>query len=162
MPNQYKFQTAACLLAVLFGMSCADAQDHDHSAPAEQENVLEYRSGNPDEWPAELDAVMAAPENHKILLENDSVRVLEVTIAPRMVEPLHSHRWPSVLYIQEAGDFIDNDADGNTIFDTRELDALLTYPLTMWKDPEAPHSVVNLSDNITIRLIRVEIKNERQ
>ena len=161
MQHQYKFQIAACLLTVLFGMSCADAQDQDHSAPAEHQNVLEYKSGNPEEWPAELDAVIAAPENHKILLENDSVRVLEVTIAPGMVEPLHSHRWPSVLYIQEAGDFIDNDADGHTIFDTRELDAPLTYPLTMWKDPEAPHSVVNLSDDITIRLIRVEIKNER-
>ncbi len=160
MQNQYKFRTAACLLAVLVGNSFADAQDQ--APPAAQENVLEYRSGNPEEWPAELDAVIAAPENHNILLENDSVRVLEVTIAPGMVEPLHSHRWPSILYIQEAGDFIDNDAEGNTIFDTRELDAPLTYPLTMWKDPEAPHSVVNLSDDITIRLIRVEIKNARQ
>nr|WP_321226677.1 hypothetical protein [uncultured Psychroserpens sp.] len=40
-------------------------------------NII-YKTGNPADWPAELDAVVAAPHNHKILLENDQVRVLEV------------------------------------------------------------------------------------
>jgi hypothetical protein len=50
----------------------------------------------------------AAP-NHKILLENDKVRVLDVYVATGEVEPVHSHRWPSVLHILTAGDFIDCD-----------------------------------------------------
>ena len=66
--------------------------------------------------------------------------------------------WNSVLYIQAAGDFIDRDRDGKVIFDTRKLPAPLKLPLTMWKGPEAPHSVENLSKTITIRLIRVEVK----
>ena len=90
-------------------------------AVAESENVLDYKTGDPADWPAELDAVVAAPDNHKILLENDRVRMLEVTLLPDTVEPLHSHQWPSVLYIMEAGDFTDSDMDGNVIFDTREL-----------------------------------------
>lgn len=120
--------------------------------------TIDYKTGNPADWPKELDAVISAPKNHKILLENEKVRVLEVTLAPNEVEALHHHQWPSVLYIQEAGDFIDYDGDGNVIFDSRNLPEPLTLPLTMYKNPEAPHSVVNLSDTKTIRLIRVEMK----
>ncbi|TYA57495.1 cupin domain-containing protein [Formosa maritima] len=122
------------------------------------EQKINYKTGNPADWPKELDAVIAAPKNHKILLENDEVRVLEVTLAPGEVEALHHHQWPSVLYIQEAEDFIDYDGDGNVIFDSRNLPDPLMLPLTMYKNPEAPHSVVNLSETESIRLIRVEMK----
>jgi hypothetical protein len=40
----------------------------------------------------------AAPQNHKLLFENDKVRVLEVTVQSGVREPLHAHRYPSVLY----------------------------------------------------------------
>ncbi len=113
----------------------------------------------PEYWPAKLDAVIAAPKNHKILLENNQVRVLEVTLAPGETEKVHHHRWPSVLYIQEAGDYIDYDEEGNIILDTRQLKTPLIFPTTMWKDPEALHSVENLSKTKPIRLIRVEMKN---
>lgn len=124
----------------------------------QQNQKIDYRTGDPATWPAQLDAVIAAPNNHKILLENDMVRVLEVSLAPGEKEPLHHHKWPSVLYIQEAGDFVDYDQDGKVIFDTRELPEPLTFPLTMQKGPEAPHAPVNLSKTKPIRLIRVEIK----
>ncbi|MEA1786141.1 hypothetical protein U1E44_08570 [Arenibacter sp. GZD96] len=122
-------------------------------------STLAYKTGNPADWPTAQDAVIAAPNNHKILLENDRVRVLEVFLAPGEKEPVHHHQWPSVLYIQEAGDFIDYDGEGNVIFDSRQLQPPLQFPLTQWKDPEAPHSVVNLSDTQPIRLIRVELKH---
>ncbi len=118
-----------------------------------------YGTGNPADWPKEKDAVLAAPGNHKILLENDKVRVLDVKVAPGEVEAVHSHRWPSVLYIIEAGDFVDRDGNGKVIFDTRTLPAPLTFPLTMYKAPEAPHSVENLSKTVTLHLVRVEMKN---
>lgn len=127
-------------------------------APAAAAQALSYQTGDPADWPPELDAVIAAPMNHKVLLENDHVRVLEVSLGPGEVENLHHHRWPSALYITEAGHFIDRDADGEVIMDTREMDGPLPLPLTMWKDAEAPHSVENLSDTQTIRLIRVELK----
>jgi quercetin dioxygenase-like cupin family protein len=117
-----------------------------------------YKTGNPADWPKDSDAVIAAPRNHKILLENDKVRVLDVTIPPGETEPLHSHRWPSVLYILSAGDFVDRDGQGNVIFDTRQLKTPLQYPVTMYKEPEAPHAAENLSKTVTVHLIRVEIK----
>jgi len=49
-------------------------------------------------WTPENDALAAAPQNHKLLFENDEVRVLEVTVQPGIREPLHAHRYPSVLY----------------------------------------------------------------
>jgi hypothetical protein len=57
----------------------------------------------------------------------------------------------------EASAFIDHDASGKVLLDTRELEAPLTFPMTMWKDPEAPHSVENLSDK-PLHLVRVELK----
>ncbi|WGK65850.1 nuclear transport factor 2 family protein [Croceiramulus getboli] len=131
------------------------------TAPAtaqESTQKLDYRTGNPADWPEELDAVNGAPDNHKILLENDQVRVLDVTLAPNEVENLHHHRWPSVLYIMQAGEFTDQDAEGNFIMDSRELPEPLQFPLTMWKKPEAPHTVTNLSDTKSIHLVRVELK----
>ncbi|MEM0518222.1 MULTISPECIES: nuclear transport factor 2 family protein [Aequorivita] len=122
-------------------------------------NTFAYNTGNPADWPAELDAVIAAPKNHKILLENDKVRVLEVTLLPGEKEPLHHHQWPSTLYIISAGDFIDYDSEGNMILDSRKFPEQPTYPLTIFKNPEAPHQAENLSKTETIKLIRVEMKN---
>jgi len=119
---------------------------------------INYKTGNPADWPKNRDAVVAAPRNHKILLENENVRVLQVTLKPGELEPLHYHQWHSVLYIQSAGDFVDRDGAGNVIFDSRTLKTPLKFPMTMWKDPEAPHSVENLNKTITLRLIRVEMK----
>src|SRR5215471_17245593 len=34
-------------------------------------------------WPKTMDALVAAPASHRVLLENDRVRVLEVVIEPR-------------------------------------------------------------------------------
>jgi quercetin dioxygenase-like cupin family protein len=108
-------------------------------------------------WPDSLDAVIAAPDNHRILLENEQVRVLEVTIKPHEKEPVHAHRWPSVLYIDKAGAFRDYDGEGKVLFDSRKASEPMKYPMTRWQGPQAPHAVENLSDE-PVHLIRVELK----
>jgi quercetin dioxygenase-like cupin family protein len=108
-------------------------------------------------WPQSIDAVAAAPGNHRVLLENDQVRVLDVVVAPHTKEPVHAHCSPSVLHILQAGDFVDYDASGKVLLDTRKLETPLAFPMTLWKDPEAPHAVENLSDQ-PLHLIRVELK----
>jgi hypothetical protein len=50
------------------------------------------------DWPDSLDAITAAPENHKVVFENDKIKVLEVTGAPYIFEPLHTHKWPSIMW----------------------------------------------------------------
>lgn len=49
-----------------------------------------------------FEAVVAAPASHHILLENDRVRVLRVSVEPGATEPVHVHRWPSIMYFEQA------------------------------------------------------------
>ena len=56
----------------------------------------------PSTWDPALDAVIAAPANHKVVFENDRLRVLEVTLQPDEEEPTHHHCWPSVFVLDQA------------------------------------------------------------
>jgi hypothetical protein len=49
------------------------------------------------------DAVAAAPGNHKVVLENDTVRVLEAKVPLHSKEPPHTHFWPSVFFEDRSG-----------------------------------------------------------
>ena len=49
------------------------------------------------------DAVTAAPSNHKVILENYTVRVLEATVPLHSREVPHTHFWPSVFFEQTSG-----------------------------------------------------------
>src|SRR5438874_2121377 len=53
--------------------------------------------------PDATDAVTAAPANHKVILENDAVRVLEATVPLHSKEVPHTHFWPSVFFEQTSG-----------------------------------------------------------
>jgi hypothetical protein len=108
-------------------------------------------------WSDKLDAVKAAPENHKVIFENEHVRVLNVEIAPHSKEPIHTHCWPGTLYIQQAGDAIDRDADGKILFDSRQLKVKPKVPFVDWTPHDPPHSIENL-DDLPLKLIRVESK----
>ena len=44
------------------------------------------------------DVMKAAPEHHKVLLDNDKVRVLEVRIKPGEKEAMHTH--PATVHIE--------------------------------------------------------------
>ena len=109
-------------------------------------------------WPDSLDALVSAHKTHKLLFENDSVRVLEVTIPPHTKEAIHTHRYNSVLYVDSGGDFRDFDINGNVTLDSRKLPPeAKKLPNAIWNNSLAPHAIENLSD-IPIHLIRVEIK----
>ena len=73
------------------------------------------------EWSDELDAVVAAPAHHHVLLENERVRVLETRIVPGDATPVHTHRWPNVQYVLSGADFVRYDRDGGVALDTRAV-----------------------------------------
>ena len=110
------------------------------------------------EHPDSLDALVAAPESHRVLLENDDVRVLETRIRPGETVPLHTHRWPSVLYILATGHHVRRDEEGGVISDTRAADAPPEPGTTMWLTARSPHTVENVDDS-EIRLVNVELKH---
>ena len=53
--------------------------------------------------PDATEAVLVAPGNHKVILENDTVRVLEATVPLHSREIPHTHFWPSVFFEQTSG-----------------------------------------------------------
>ena len=108
-------------------------------------------------WSNALDAVVAAPQNHRVLLENDKVRVLDVTVAPGEREPVHAHCWPSVLYVMSEGAYRDYDAVGKIIEEQTVAPPASAFPITLWMGPQAPHAVENL-DAKPVRLLRIEFK----
>jgi hypothetical protein len=121
-------------------------------------------SGHPDPpkqvwpWPDSLDAVMAAPNHHTVLFENESVRVLETRILPRQIVPVHTHRWPSVLVIVTWSDFVRRDQFRNVTLDTRQSQETPQLISPTWLEPLPPHTVENVGDR-EIRNLQVEIKS---
>ena len=109
------------------------------------------------EWPESLDALTAAPKHHRWLFENERVRVLEVRIGPGEIVPVHTHRWPSVIYMQTGTHFVRRDGEGKLLLDTREAGPPPKLPLTVWSGPLPPHSVENVGTD-EIRLFTVELK----
>jgi len=114
-------------------------------------------SPSPCPWPPSLDAVTAAPRNHKVLLENDRVRVLDVTVAPGEREEVHAHCRPSVMYVTYLGIARDYDAQGHLIDEQKVAPPPSQFPQTFWLESTPPHSVENL-DSRPIHLVRVELK----
>lgn len=108
-------------------------------------------------WPENLDAMQAAEDYHELLFENDQVRVLDTNIAPGKTVPVHTHRWPSVMYVMSVCDFIRYDAKGNVLLDTRKLESKPKVGQVMWSPPLEPHSLENIGDE-NIRVISVELK----
>ena len=111
---------------------------------------------NDQTWPSELDALTAAPENHKLLFENDSVRVLDTRIAPGTTTPLHTHCWPATLYILSSSDFIRRDESGSILLDSRTVDSIPAGS-ALWSPPLGPHTLENIGST-GIRIIVVELK----
>src|SRR5215472_12543543 len=62
---------------------------------------------DPSAWDPALDAVVAAPKHHKVIFENERLRVLEVTLEPNDEEPIHHHRWPSVFVFDQMAPALD-------------------------------------------------------
>ena len=108
-------------------------------------------------WPDSLDAVEAAPESHRILFENDAVRVLDTRIAPGETTQVHTHRWPGILYVLSFGHFVRRDGDGMLLLDSRAGD--IPQPGTaVWSPARGPHTLENV-DTSEIHLIGVELKS---
>jgi len=111
-------------------------------------------------WPCpdSLDAVVAAPKFHRVLCENERVRVLEATVGPHEREPVHTHRWPSVLYKEQVGKGRYYAGVGKLSFEsTKPYRKGPDLVRARWQEPEGPHAVEN-TDEVADRFIRVELK----
>ena len=132
---------------------------------AEQMDTIKWQ------WSDSLDAVKAAPNSHKVLFENDKVRILEVTLDPYAFEPMHTHHFPSVMFgsSQDTSQFdvvyfpYGYDSVKHVYF---AKDSIKKHSggqtnepnVGNYMKPEGPHRVKNLS-NTRIDVFRVEFKS---
>jgi len=114
--------------------------------------------GPPESWPPELDALIAAPEHHRLRFENDRVRVLDTVIPAGETTRLHTHRWPAVYLVASSSPLVRRDADGNVLLDTRDAPDTPRPDGPVWSDPIGPHTLENVGTR-EIRLVSIEIKS---
>ncbi|MBK6507317.1 MAG: hypothetical protein IPG02_17095 [Ignavibacteria bacterium] len=108
-------------------------------------------------WPDELDAMIAAAKHHKLLLENEKVRVLDTCIPAGERTAVHTHKWPATYYVMSFSDFIRYDDKDNVVLDSRTLAQLPSVGTAMWSEPLVPHSLENIGAQ-DLRVISIEIK----
>ncbi len=111
---------------------------------------------SPSTWPSHLDALIAAPRHHALLLENDRVRVLDTRIPRGETVPVHTHRWPCVLHILSWSDFVRRDADGNITADSR---GKAPPARILWLEALGPHSLENVG-TAEFHAVSVELKGD--
>lgn len=136
MPSKILFVATLLLAAVMTPAACAGVPETDY------------------------DAVAAAPASHEVLLENDEVRVLRVTIAPGMSEPVHEHAWPSVMYFEQPQPitYVVYERVAGELVEIDRVEApALPAGHTVWSEPEGLHSVENRGAAPFVA-IRVEFK----
>ncbi|NKB51053.1 MAG: hypothetical protein GKR97_02315 [Rhizobiaceae bacterium] len=118
---------------------------------------------DPESWDLEFDAVAAAPDHHKVIFENDRLRVLEVTLPPNDQEPLHHHRWPSVFVLDAIHpDIYDISPEGERLPPSRDvMQAIEAWdgkgPLVVNMAPQPLGRVHNTGDK-AVHGIRIEMK----
>src|ERR1700733_16266432 len=106
--------------------------------------------------PDQLDALVAAPKYHSLLFENEFVRVLDTNVAPGETVPLHTHCWPSTLYILSFSDFVRRDGEGNVVVDSRKISKPVQGS-AVWSEALAAHTLENVGEE-ELRVISVEMK----
>ena len=123
-------------------------------------------------WPDSMDAVNSAPKIHKVLFENDHIRLLEVTVPAGTTEPIHGHKYPSVFafdavqpklkdhQLEPSTDNSGNPLDPNSktqaphrLFEDSDWYA----PQCITMGPQAPHQVTIL-DTFPQHFYRLEFK----
>ena len=123
-------------------------------------------------FPEGFDAVQAAPNSHKVIFENEFVRVLEVTVPPPgTTEPMHHHRWPSFFLDWDTGGgrpHIRYHRPDGSVRDSPGTEEP-THPGTWsvhWMKPEPMHAIEAVGNPKTAStlgeghpsLLRIEIK----
>ena len=94
-----------------------------------------------------------SPDVYKVLLENDDIKILEVTFAPGQSDNMHEH-YPATVYIVEGGKAQVTLPDGTVNEINPPSDFILHNP------EKAKHQVKNIGDN-TMKIILFERKNTR-
>ncbi len=104
-----------------------------------------------------LDALTASSNHHRLLMENEKVRVIETLIPAGERTNVHTHQWAGVLHVISWSDFVRRDDKDNILVDTRTNEALRNPSEYIWGAALPPHSLENVGDK-TLQIVAVELK----
>ena len=115
-------------------------------------------------WPDSLDALKAAPDNHKVVYEDDNVRILAVILDGKKSEPIHTHKWKSIMWIAKpiVPCIINNyskDDKGNLVKSDSLIINEMPVDIGQLINAEGPTSITNLGSENGIAY-RVEFKKD--
>ena len=80
--------------------------------------------------------------------------MLDTRIGPGETVPVHTHRWPGVLYIFSTAHIVRRDHEGRVLTDTRGSDVLPGPGSAFWTAAMPPHSVENVGSS-EIRMLNI-------
>jgi hypothetical protein len=105
--------------------------------------------------PAEenLDPIVVCGDTHKLMFENEHVRVMEARVPPGKVEHKHSHPHGLTVYLA------DYDVEIKTFPDGKSQKLHRTAGTALWSNAVV-HEVTNIGQN-TSHAIRIELKNPK-
>jgi hypothetical protein len=119
--------------------------------------TISMDGSDPATWDQALDGVLAAPENHVVLYEDDTIRVISVSIAPGETEKPHHHRLPSVFVVDRLVRLRDfAGATGKEI--PLPIPKEVEFPIVLKFLPQPLHYVENL-DASPFHATRIEFKH---
>ena len=105
----------------------------------------------------DLDGPMAAPDHHRVVFENERVRVFETVIRAGDRTPLHTHLTPHVVIISTGSQFVRRDQTGAITFDTRAADPAFVMPVYSWSEGLSAHTLENTgTDDLTATSIEIK------
>ncbi len=100
--------------------------------------------------PVQVDALAASPENFRLVLENDNVRVLEYTLLPGQKDHQHTHP-RRVAHVMSGGTLRVGFPDGTSmVFEEKAGES-------SWSEPSPLHDTENIGTT-PITILLVEIK----
>jgi len=111
---------------------------------------------DPATWDPTQDALVAAPENHTVLYEDDLIRVVSVSVPPGTTEKAHHHRFPSVFVIDRMVKLRDYNGLTNKEIPL-PLPKDIDFPITVKFSPQPLHYVENF-DTKPFHATRIEFK----
>jgi hypothetical protein len=120
--------------------------------------MAELTDRPPDDWPDPQDGVSADPDHHRVLFENDRVRVVETIVRVGETTPLHTHVLPTLLYAISGSHFVRRNESGTVMVDTRRHGANWSLPLVQWSDGIPRHTLENPGPDDLV-VIGVELKD---
>ena len=96
------------------------------------------------------DIVAIAPESHEVIFENDTIRVLKVTVPANGTVPMHSNP-ENINYILKSGTLRLTELSGSVV-DVQVSEG------QMIPAPKGSHAVENIGDT-EVQTVCIELKN---